>query len=321
MNASSPADVWAVGWWSAGNRFQPLIEHWDGTSWQFMDVPTNPKKDIVLTGVSALSPSEVWAVGYRNVNRLRTVAYRWDGTSWQTVPTVDPGSIYNELFSVKAFASDDVWAVGAFYSQMPSTLVEHWDGTRWRAVPTPRPGGTMDFQGVDGAATSDLWAAGTFTPSGSYGARSLAERWDGSAWTRVRAPSPSRYGAVVLGLSVDASDDAWIVGSADRGKRTFTARWDGRVRGTVPSPSQGTSINTLEAVSASSPANAWAVGSYGLASTLTLRWDGAAWSIVPSPNLGGSYLHGVVSVSDTEAYAVGVGDDDGVITPLVEHFC
>ena len=64
VTAVSASDVWAVGS-QAGIRNHlpatvPLIEHWNGTRWSIMPVPTAAVG--VLESVSATSAADVWAV-------------------------------------------------------------------------------------------------------------------------------------------------------------------------------------------------------------------------------------------------------------------
>src|SRR5436189_289900 len=65
--ALSSNDVWAVGNYKVFNQYQwdTLIEHWDGTKWSIVSSPNVPGADKnFLYAVAALSPSNVWAVGY-----------------------------------------------------------------------------------------------------------------------------------------------------------------------------------------------------------------------------------------------------------------
>ncbi|HJT81999.1 MAG TPA: dockerin type I domain-containing protein [Chthoniobacterales bacterium] len=60
-----------------------------------------------------------------------------------------------------------------------------------------------------------------------------------------------------------------------------------------------------------------------LTQTLIQHWDGTAWTIVPSPNVSStdaSFLIGVRCPSDSECWAVGVGQNGGENQTLIEHF-
>jgi hypothetical protein len=56
--ATSPANAWAVGYYSNGTAYQSLIEHWDGVSWTTVPSPdpAGPSVLTTLSGVAAISP-------------------------------------------------------------------------------------------------------------------------------------------------------------------------------------------------------------------------------------------------------------------------
>ena len=87
-SALSPSDVWAVGCLlppSNPSAPTPLVLHWNGTSWIQVASP-NPggSAGTCLTGVSALSASNAWAVGTTDPfgSNTKTVILHWNGTSW-----------------------------------------------------------------------------------------------------------------------------------------------------------------------------------------------------------------------------------------------
>jgi hypothetical protein len=61
----SETDVWAVGeGFGKSPRVRPLIEHWDGSAWSITTPGRVPNAHITgLNAVTAISPSNVWAVG------------------------------------------------------------------------------------------------------------------------------------------------------------------------------------------------------------------------------------------------------------------
>src|SRR5438477_597558 len=57
-------NVYAVGYQPATNgAVLTLIEHWDGLSWKVVSSPNGNNTGNVLSGVSAVSPTDLWAVG------------------------------------------------------------------------------------------------------------------------------------------------------------------------------------------------------------------------------------------------------------------
>ena len=101
-DAISPADVWAAGNSPSG----PLIAHWNGAAWTITPSPAAG----TLTGITARSASDVWAVGYTTGPQALTL--HWDGTTWTTVSSPDVGSA-SQLTSVSASpGAAIVWAAG-----------------------------------------------------------------------------------------------------------------------------------------------------------------------------------------------------------------
>jgi hypothetical protein len=60
--ALSLRNVWAAGHWWASTPGGGLMVHWDGTRWRRVRIPRSKLK--MIEDVSAVSPTEVWAVGH-----------------------------------------------------------------------------------------------------------------------------------------------------------------------------------------------------------------------------------------------------------------
>lgn len=89
--AISPTNAWAVGYTfsESNNVQQTLIEHWNGTSWAIVKSP-NPANGNQLSAITALSATDIWAVGMYGNNLGRTLDQRtliehWNGTSWTVI--------------------------------------------------------------------------------------------------------------------------------------------------------------------------------------------------------------------------------------------
>jgi len=92
VSGTSAADVWAVGVYDDFDQpyENPLMEHWDGSSWVEIDGPSLEDGGSLL-GVLALSPTDVWAVGGRGEIPARTLVEHWNGSAWTVVPSPSPG--------------------------------------------------------------------------------------------------------------------------------------------------------------------------------------------------------------------------------------
>ena len=176
---------------------------------------------------------------------------------------------------------------------------------------------------LDVEASSPTNAIAVGYKSDGYGYTTLAERWDGSAWTVIPSPSPRSVDNILAGLSMNSATDAWAVGYASGGGpyETLIEHWDGTNWSVVASPNEGTGVNVLRGVAFSSPTDGWAVGTFNVGGyagyrTLTLYWDGSSWTVVPSPNASGvdNRLVGVDATPGTgEAWAVGRVERSGLI--------
>jgi len=75
--ATSAGTAWAVGRTSASASARSLILRWNGSVWT--RVPS-PGPDAELQGVTALSGSDAWAVGWTTGGK--TLILRWNGQTW-----------------------------------------------------------------------------------------------------------------------------------------------------------------------------------------------------------------------------------------------
>jgi hypothetical protein len=182
VSADSPSDVWAVGDKVAPNvAVQTLVEHFDGMRWSVVPSP-NPVvgSDLdqnVLTGVIALSPTDVTAAGFIldfATQRKLTLIEHWDGQRWKVVPSPNADSsfgAFNTLTGISGFNSSDLYAVGYFgdpnRAGQHATLVEHFDGISWSIVPSPKKGVAQHLNGAFALPGSmDLWTVGAFSING-----------------------------------------------------------------------------------------------------------------------------------------------------------
>lgn len=287
--------------------------------WKVQPAAVSEAHSATLFGVSAISSTDVWAVGQYVAQSLSGLAEHWDGTAWTAVTTPNPKP-YQSLLAVSALTSTDVWAVGSWNFSGYRTLVEHWDGELWSIVSSPSVGsGTNVLQGVAAVSPSDVWAVGYYVDSsGVY--KTLIEHWDGSSWSIVSSPSPGSTFNTLAGVDVSSANDVWAVGQTSDNPsgspgETLVEHWDGSTWEVVPSPNAGTEGSVLLAVSATG-SDAWAVGLYENASgtplTLTEHWDGSKWTVVPSPSPG-AYFNVLQSVSITStggAWAAGAFSSD-----------
>ena len=233
VTALAENDAWAVGYvWNPQGYAETLIMHWDGSSWTRVPSPsmTNPGGNYqsvyynYLTGVSAVSPDDIWAVGYyRNYwgDLHQSLALHWDGSEWTLAEPPGDEPDLTTLSGVVAMSADNVWAVGGhtipediWGNDGNSTpLIEHWDGEQWSVVTGTVASGKGHLYGVDGASPNDLWAVGKTYDSSTREFGMLLAHWDGSSWSTVPGPSaPPHHINMMRAVDAFSSDDVWSVG-------------------------------------------------------------------------------------------------------------
>jgi hypothetical protein len=115
ISAVGPSDIWAVG----GQKVtETLTEHWNGSAWSIVPSPNVAPKvegeaiNSTLSAVSALGPSDVWAVGH-SINFTAgsvesTLTEHWNGSAWSIAAS--PGNA--PLSSVSGLPGGPLFAVG-----------------------------------------------------------------------------------------------------------------------------------------------------------------------------------------------------------------
>ena len=270
--------------------------------WSIVSSP-NPGMFNGLSGVAALSPGDVWAVGRFSGNNGndQTLVEHWDGAAWSVISSPNQG-MSATLNGVATIASNNVWAVGASVNGKSfNVLIEHWDGSSWSIVPSHDPGTGDSLDGVAAIASNDVWAVG------SSSGQTLTEHWNGKKWSIV--PTPASTNASLIGIAAIASNDVWAVGSSNN--QTLTENWDGTAWSIVPSLNiVNSNFNGVSAVPNST--NLFAVGNYvkgknSLEKTLVGQWNGTSWSKINSPNVSKKDLglSSVAALSSNNAWAVG----------------
>jgi hypothetical protein len=299
-------------------------------TWSIVATPdTSPATDNMLRGVTCVSTSSCWAIGFggsADGDISQTLAMFWNGTTWSIAPTPDTSPTEpNQLSGIACLSGDDCWAVGwavPGYHRYIRNLAEHWDGTAWSIVPTPDTNRKInELNAVTCVSESDCWAvgiAGRDAHQQQHSGEVLIEHWNGSVWSMVRDFGVSGPGVVANELNaVACSDttDCWAVGTAfGAQEQTLTAHWNGHRWRFVASPDTSTSqVNQLTGIACAGATDCWAVGSGGNASsgeeqTLAENWDGNAWSIVTTPDTSpdlSNRLLGVTCVDTGECWSVG----------------
>ncbi len=220
-------------------------------SWNYVYTPSQFPGDSYLVAVTAISSSDMWAVGrYRLFwQRPETLAEHFNGEGWTIVATPGGPQPASRLTAVDSKGAGNVWAVGFsanddYSNPQSKTLVEQWSGSSWNVVDSPNPpmlgrmgGGetTNELYGVGVAGPDDVWVVGkTANLSDS---QSLILHWDGLQWTDFSTPDNGSAGWLTA-IEVVAPDDIWAVGfdSVDALQVNLIKHWDGQLWTNVDAP-------------------------------------------------------------------------------------
>lgn len=324
VSAVGPDDIWAVGDRAVvQSSTSTFVIHYDGNAWTPIQVPGiyNP------LGIAAVSANDVWVIGG---NRH---ALNWDGSAWSRVSL--PRAAGVQLSAISGSGRNDVWVVGNRYgARLPAnsigshTLAYHFNGSAWTITPTPNPNHSSNgLTDVVAISPTDAWAT-------AYGKSGYTLHWDGTQWHRVSTPTVSGRGHGELNGIGTAGGDIWIVGRSHGPAYgdSLYLRWNGDrwqiVPGTtseeIPQPSH---------VSGSSPTDVWADGNdccgrFVMARYQSGRWRDTTVTVPPGVIPFDGNFNGLVTLSPTDAWAVGVaykrgkpsGKDVQHRVALVEHW-
>ena len=322
VSTTSPTDAWVAGadeFTSGGKQgAEPFLEHWDGHTWSalqaplpapgdFRPLPGPPPGQTVqgatsawLSDVAAVSPTDVWVVGYAMLSLgctpsrsvcggtvQRGFIEHWDGTKWSLQPATLLGPGSGQFTGVAALSSTTAWAVGSDAvkfggSETASTLVEQLAGGTWSREPiTPVAAGANESDemfDVAAASPTAVWAVGLTTEAGRPGGRAFIDAFNGhGGWD----PQLQEKGTILRGVAAASPTSAWAVGGSFTGKHHVIEHWNGTGWSLQSSPTPG-SADGLTGVAAAAPNDAWAVGSEesgGVTFPLIEHWDGTRWSI------------------------------------------
>ena len=274
------------------------------SGWALQATP-NPigARNTFLAGVSCTAPTACVAVGYSisTSNAVTTLAEQWNGSAWSILSTPSPlGSVISSLAAVACTSAIACTAVGDSFNaaNVKSTLDERWNGTTWSVQPTPDPAGTSNstLVGVACSVSTSCIAVGSYTKTPSGHPFTLAESWNGIAWSIVTTPNPpANRGASLLSVACSSGSACTAVGNwfnSSNTEVTLAERWSGTAWSIQTTLNPTTHLSELFGVACSSATSCMAVGSdintSILQVTLVERWNGSTWSVLAPPGIAGS---------------------------------
>ena len=285
--------AWATGIYTqaSGHTSRALTEHWNGHTWTAVPAANPGSAEDMLYSVTAVSDSDVWAVGTDADPRgfFHPLIEHWNGHRWSArgIAGLAPGT--NGILMSVTSAGGQVWATGQLSGHgSDRQVVLRLDGGARVPVhesPVRTPGGSVAdaYPQAIAASPAGPWVAGN-DRAGHAGYSTLVEAPAGSGWlTQLSTPDPTPQDNYLQAIApVDSGHDAWAVGDD------------------VP-------VAT---------GNAASLIAYGSAS--------GGWTTVPSPNPGAAngdtILDGILALSSTNIWAVGEYDGPGGMRTLIMHY-
>jgi hypothetical protein len=221
----------AVGLAFTRSGSEPLIEHWNGTTWSVVPAPS-PKRAAIadLIGVScpaatsctAVGIAESISAGFKLV--LTTLIEHWDGHLWTTV---DPGNVAGaELIGVSCYSVKHCLAVGikpTGFGFGGGPVVARLNGGRWSTVSTPSPKGAIQtgLSSVSCRSAASCYAVGSSATASAT--TTLVEHWNGDAWSIVASANPGgTTGSNLNAVSCPSNSSCTAVGDYSANDGFFT---------------------------------------------------------------------------------------------------
>lgn len=211
--SGSASDLWAVGFAvPLQGPMVPLLEHWNGSAWSLVHL--NSSASLQFTSVKALTPKNVWAVGYEysftnGKSVVQPVTEHWNGAKWSAVANPSLSAVGGgNLYSINGDAANNLWAVGS-QGNGSQLLTEHWDGAKWSIVVSPSvaPSNSNWLASVVVSGPSNVWAVGRV--SGSDGFQPFIEHWNGTQWEVLQDPTGN---AGELDTITSVGGQLWVTG-------------------------------------------------------------------------------------------------------------
>lgn len=267
-----------------------------------------------LVAVSAITPENVWAVGYtdtgdasKNADRSLPLIEHWDGAAWTIALPLDRDTLFKPLEgwlkgaanesamfnSLTVLSANDIWAVGSVELQQVSpqlnlvkqvgyALIEHWNGSTWQRLSTPA--NLYSLNSISAVSANDIWAVGEQdAANGNAGTPGLLiEHWNGQNWRTVALPAGLQWGTFTSVQAISAND-VWVLGSNPQSQpNTLAIHWNGVQWSAIQLPAE-LQDSYIQNISAIAPDDIWMlaqnfIGTSGGFSPIIEHWDGKAWS-------------------------------------------
>lgn len=225
--------------------------------------------------VAGTSQDDLWVLEEKLKDK-GPVLQHFDGATWTTAP-LPQGPIQD----MHAISPNDLWALG-------TDGVSRFDGTSWTSQPLSTEGGLvagLENGELDVRAADDAWVVGQMSNGKTY--VSIAQHWDGVAWTVLYRSDKDDLGLDAAptfnAISAWGPGDVWAVGYVPVGPEhgidlaPMATHWDGSAWTAIPMKDRQPSSqyqHNAEAVLATGPMQAFVATTHGM-----YTYDGDRWTV------------------------------------------
>ena len=278
-----------------------------GLGWHDVSIPSPGTLYNELVRVSAISPDDIWAVGYQTSTPgvPASATLHWDGISWQVVPSPSPSN----FVVLQGVAGSRPMMCGPSATARTS----HWpcigmalSGLLFDLHPPASP---TSLTGVSALGSNDVWAVG------DANGQTLVIHWDGTQWNIVPSPSVPNVHNFLYTIDAISDDDIWAsgytyIGSPENSNMQLVMHWDGSQWASLTA--SAACSGRADLVSAYSASDVWVAGKNNSYPAI-YHWDGATWSSVTVPDPGGieRSFEAVVAVGPDDAWTMGNDQSSG----------
>jgi hypothetical protein len=283
-NHSQYDTVLATGraaWFFGGSNFSghgvPEVEQRSGGKWHQSVLPSGLRTWI--TGASAISPDDIWAVTY-----LGGAVLSWNGSKWAR----EPAGRWNDnarFTGIVAFSPKNVWLFGSRSRSSAGAGTWHRSGTTWTEV----RGAAAGIYKASAASATDMWAIGEVK-----GTVSALLRYRGKTWSRVTPAALAGFSySYVLALGPAS---VWVAGSVDGTPEL--GHYDGHSWTALTMPSS----TPPSGMCRDGRGGIWVIANSGFGpSSVNERSAGGKWTAVPVSRTSANEVLGCALVPGTTA--------------------
>jgi hypothetical protein len=253
-----------------------------------------------------------------------TVPPTVQATNWSVTPMATAGAATsNKAGNVSCSLSSFCMAVGSQGNSDPTvtTFAQMWNGSNWTTVSTPNPSGETDvtLASVSCVGPTFCMAVGSAT-NASSNVVTLAEKWNGTAWSIVPTVDPNGTADELVHVSCTSITFCMAVGASGTNPNhtTLVEQWTGGVSwsSVAITPPTGTTNVQLQGITCYGTNWCMTVGlavMSGSTVTVAETWNGSTWTALTTPNVGSgstsSELDNVSCAGPSFCQAVGVSID------------